>query len=175
MRFDDFGRFGEFGSRRRAVRGDDVPGDDRAPADRADRRDRPASRSNSNPDSHSHSHSDFDALARSLAGGDVSSVSVPLIVSGGVLVALIVLSFVYGWPLWAIIPCILALIVLVGAGFLRRPPVAPLELTSSERDRVRRVLDEHGARSAVALVRALYPGESGVAATKTVRLLLERG
>lgn len=175
MRFDDFGRFGEFGSRRRAVRGDDAPGDDRGPADGADRRERPDSRSNSNSNPDSHSDFDFDALARSLAGGDASSVSVPLIVSGGVLVALIVLSFVYGWPLWAIIPCILALIILVGAGFLRRPPVAPLELTSSERDRVRRVLDEHGARSAVALVRALYPGESSVAATKTVRLLLERG
>lgn len=117
---------------------------------------------------------DFDALARSLAGTDHSSVSVPLVVAAGVLVALTALSLMYGWPLWAGILCIVALVALMGAAMLRRPPVAPLELTSHERDRVRRVLDEHGARAAVALVRALYPGESGAAATKTVRLLLER-
>ncbi|WJY99115.1 hypothetical protein CHAN_02420 [Corynebacterium hansenii] len=118
---------------------------------------------------------DFDALARSLAGGDHASVSVPLVAAAGVLVALTALSFMYGWPLWAGILCIAGLVALMIAAMLRRPPVAPLELTSHERDRVRRVLDEHGVRAAVALVRALYPGESSVAATKTVRLLLERG
>ncbi|MFD5867979.1 hypothetical protein ACFWGD_05095 [Corynebacterium sp. NPDC060344] len=118
---------------------------------------------------------DFDALARSLSGGDASSVSVPLIVSGGVLVALLVLSLVYGWPVWAPILCVIGLVVLMGVAKLRRPPVAPLELTSSERDRVRRVIAEHGVRPAVALVRALYPGESSVAAVKTVRQVLERG
>lgn len=165
MRFDDFGRFGEFGSRRHAAADD---GFDPGPAPDPDQGPR------SRPEPDAGSDFDFDALARSLTGGDHSSVSVPLVVAGGVLVALTVLALVYGWPLWAGILCILGLVVLVGVGMLRRPPVAPLELTSSERDRVRRVLDEHGARSAVALVRALYPGESSVAATKTVRLLLER-
>ena len=47
-------------------------------------------------------------------------------------------------------------------------------MAERDRDRVRRVLGEHGVRPAVALVRALYPGESSAAAVKTVRLLLER-
>ena len=117
---------------------------------------------------------DFEALARSLEGGDGASAGVPLIAAGGVFLALTVLAFVYGWPLWATALCVLALVAVAAAGMLRRPPVAPLELTSSERDRVRRVLGEHGVRPAVALVRALYPGESSAAAVKTVRLLLER-
>ena len=160
MRFDDFDESGE----PRGPREPAGPGERRGPGRGSD--------SGSGPDSDS--TFDFEALARSLEGGDGASAGVPLIVAGGVFLALTVLAFVYGWPLWAIIPCILALIILVGAGFLRRPPVAPLELTSSERDRVRRVLGEHGVRPAVALVRALYPGESSAAAVKTVRLLLER-
>lgn len=118
---------------------------------------------------------DFDlaAFTRSL-DGDAAGFGVWSIIAGGVLVALTVLAFVYGWPLWTVIPCILGLVVMGVVGMLRRPPVAPLELTAVERERVRRVLDEHGARAAVALVRALYPDESSVAATKTVRLLLER-
>lgn len=120
------------------------------------------------------SDADFDALARSFAGDDRQSAGVPLIIAGGVLVGLAVLALVYGWPLWSLLLCILGLLVVAGIGLLRRPPVAPLELTSSERDRVRRVLDEHGVRPAVALVRALYPGESSAAATMTVRILAGR-
>ena len=81
----------------------------------------------------------------------------------------------YSWPLWTTILFVILLAVVAALGFLRRPPVAPLELTAGERERVRRVLDEHGLRPAVALVRALYPNESGIAAAKTVQQLLARG
>lgn len=58
--------------------------------------------------------------------------------------------------------------------YTRRPPVAPLELTQGERERVRCVLSEHGIRPAVTLVRALYPEESPAAAARTVKLLSDR-
>ena len=160
MRFDDFDESGE----PREPREPAGPGERRGPGRGSD--------SGSGPDSDS--TFDFEALARSLEGGDGASAGVPLIVAGGVFLALTVLAFVYDWPLWATALCVLALVAVAAAGMLRRPPVAPLELTSSERDRVRRVLGEHGVRPAVALVRALYPGESSAAAVKTVRLLLER-
>lgn len=126
-------------------------------------------------DSHSSHHmADLEALARSLQSDPGTAVNVPVVVVSGIIVALIVLSFVYDWPLWLS----LLLIVLLGAvmvfSYSRRPPVAPLELTQSERERVRLVLKNHGVRPAVTLVRALYPGESPAAAARTVKLLSER-
>lgn len=126
-----------------------------------------------NSDRNADRNADFEALARSL-DGDRATASVPLIVGGGILVALAVLSFLYDWPIWGTVLVLLALACLLGVARLRRPPVAPLELTRSERERVERVLDEHGIRPAIALVRALYPGESAAAATKTVALFLQR-
>ncbi|WP_152680747.1 hypothetical protein [Corynebacterium vitaeruminis] len=117
---------------------------------------------------------DLEAIARSLQNDPGTAVNVPVVVTSGVIVAFIVLSFVYSWPLWIS----LGLIVLLGGvmvvSYTRRPPVAPLELTQAERERVRRVLTEHGIRPAVTLVRALYPEESPAAAARTVKLLSER-
>ena len=117
MRFDDFDESGE----PREPREPAGPGERRGPGRGSD--------SGSGPDSDS--TFDFEALARSLEGGDGASAGVPLIVAGGVFLALTVLAFVYGCPLWATALCVLALVAVAAAGMLRRPPVAPLELTSS--------------------------------------------
>ena len=81
----------------------------------------------------------------------------------------------FGIPNLFAVTVAVSLVALVLGARRRRPPVAPLELTASERERVRRVLREHGVRPAVALVRALYPGEPTSAAVKTVRLIADRG
>ncbi|MDO5030134.1 MAG: hypothetical protein Q4E11_06065 [Corynebacterium sp.] len=129
---------------------------------------------NSKRNSDDHNMADLDAIARSLQNDPGTAVNVPVVVTSGVIVALIVLSFAYSWPLWIS----LALIVLLGAvmvvSYTRRPPVAPLELTQTERERVRRVLRAHGTRAAITLVRGLYPEESPAAAARTVKLVSER-
>ncbi len=129
---------------------------------------------NGESDNKRHQMADLEAIARSLQNDPGTAVNVPVVVTSGVIVAFIVLSFVYSWPLWIS----LGLIVLLGGvmvvSYTRRPPVAPLELTQAERERVRRVLTEHGIRPAVTLVRALYPEESPAAAARTVKLLSER-
>nr|WP_162933161.1 hypothetical protein [Corynebacterium lactis] len=119
-------------------------------------------------------HADLEALARSLQADPGTSVNVPFIVAEGIVVALIVLSFVYSWPLWSSLVLIVALGVVAAVALSKRPPVAPLELTEAERQRVRRVVSEHGVRPAVTLVRGLYPEESTAAASRTVKLVVER-
>lgn len=113
-------------------------------------------------------------LDRALEGGQ-GGYDIVAIILGGVLVAVLIWSIIYGWGWWVAVLCALALVALVLGARRGRPPVAPLELTASERERVRRVLREHGVRPAVALVRALYPGEPTSAAVKTVRLIADRG
>lgn len=129
---------------------------------------------NGESDNKRHQMADLEAIARSLQNDPGTAVNVPVVVTSGVIVAFIVLSFAYAWPLWIS----LGLIVLLGAvmvvSYTRRPPVAPLELTQGERERVRSVLSEHGTRPAITLVRALYPKESPAAAARTVKLLSDR-
>lgn len=97
------------------------------------------------------------------------------IIGSAILLAIIIWVFMFGWALLIIVPCVIGFALLFWRTRRRRPPVAPLELTAAERARVRRVLDEHGVRPAISLVRALYPGESTAAAVKTVRLIADRG
>lgn len=120
------------------------------------------------------SEDEFQRLAQSLHHDSGTHVNVPFVIAAGVVVALIALSFVYSWPLWVSIGLIVLLGVLSAFSMYRRPPVAPLELTASERSRVELVLKDHGVRPAVALVRALYPSESPASANRTVKIILER-
>lgn len=119
-------------------------------------------------------YADLEALARSLQADPGTSINVPAVVAEGVVVAMIVLSFVYSWPLWTSLVLVVLLGLVMVVSYTRRPPVAPLELTQSERERVRLVLDSHGVRPAISLVRALYPDESPAAAARTVKLLSDR-
>lgn len=116
---------------------------------------------------------DFDALARSIRGEEHSVRVWPILMSG-IIIALIVLSFIYRWAPWLTIGLVALLGVVVAAAYFQRPPAAPVELTAGERDRVTRVLEEHGTRTAVALVRALYPTEPNAAAMRAVQQLAAR-
>ena len=129
---------------------------------------------NGESDNKRHQMADLEAIARSLQNDPGTAVNVPVVVTSGVIVAFIVLSFAYTWPLWISLGLIVLLGVVMVVSYTRRPPVAPLELTQGERERVRRVLSEHGIRPAVTLVRALYPEESPAAAARTVKLLSDR-
>lgn len=129
---------------------------------------------NSKRNSDDHNLADLDAIARSLQTDPGTAVNVPVVVTSGVVVALIVLSFAYSWPLWISLGLIVLLGVVMVVSYTRRPPVAPLELTQTERERVRRVLGAHGTRAAITLVRGLYPEESPAAAARTVKLVSER-
>lgn len=117
---------------------------------------------------------ELEALARSLQHDPGTTLNVPFVLVTGVVVALIVLSFSYQWPLWSSLGLLLVLAVVLVVAFLRRPPVAPVELTLQERQRVQRVVTEHGPRPAISLVRALYPKEHPAAAVRTVKLIVER-
>ena len=116
---------------------------------------------------------DFAAFTRSL-NGDTAGFGVWSIAAAGVFLALTIMSFWYGWPGWARMLCVIALLAVALLPLFNRQPVAPVELTAAERERVERVLGEHGPRSAIALVRALYPGEPSASAARTVRMLVER-
>lgn len=114
------------------------------------------------------------ALARSLQHDSGTYINVPFVIVAGVVVALIVLSFLYDWPLWSSLLLIVLFGVVSAVTFARRPVVAPLELTAAERERVELVLVEHGVRPAIMLVRGFYPSESSAAATRTVKIVAER-
>lgn len=114
------------------------------------------------------------ALARSLQHDPGTHINVPFVAVSGIVVALIVLSFIYDWPLWVSLVLIVVFGIVSVVTFSRRPAVAPLELTASERERVERVLSEHGVRPAVTLVRGLYPSESSASAARTVKIVAER-
>lgn len=129
---------------------------------------------NSEHNSDDYNVAKLEAIARSLQNDPGTVVNVPVVVTSGVIVALIVLSFVYSWPLWISLGLIVLLGIVMVVAYSRRPPVAPLELTQKERERVRRVLGEHGTRAAITLVRGLYPEESPAAAARTVKLVSER-
>lgn len=132
-----------------------------------------AGRGDGPPNRSSDGEFDFAAFQRSLNPESPVAAGLPVIIVGGVFLALTILSFWYGWPLWARLLCLFGLLAASLIPLIDRQPVAPIELTAQERLRVVRVLDEHGARSAVALVRALYPGEPSASATRTVRMLIE--
>ncbi len=153
----------------RVDRGHGAPGAGDAPDDHGAR--------GSRGDAHGHGEADLEQLRRldrALEGGQTGH-DVAGIIIAAVLIAVLIWTVVYGWAWWLGVLCVAGLGVLAWRARRRRPPVAPLELTAAERERVRRVLDEHGVRPAVALVRALYPGEPTSAAVKTVRLIADRG
>lgn len=133
-----------------------------------------AQESSRKPSESPFSDNEFERLAQSLHHDSGTHVNVPFVIAAGIVVALIALSFVYSWPLWASIGLIVALGVLSAVSMYKRPPVAPLELTANERTRVERVLKDHGVRPAIALVRGLYPEESPASANRTVKIILER-
>lgn len=119
-------------------------------------------------------HATLEALARSLQKDTGTDVNVPLVIAEGILVALLIFSFVYSWPVWSSLLLVVLVGVVVVVSLSRRPAVAPLELTAAERERVRRVVKEHGVRPAVTLVRGLYPDEPPATASRTVKLVMER-
>ncbi len=129
-------------------------------------------RGNSQPDLGS-GNAEFEMLAKQLAN-DGNTFDLSVVVLGGVLVALIVLSLLYSWPSWIIAILFVIAVALIVVKLRRRSPVAPVELTASERQRVQRTLQEHGIRPAITLVKAMYPTESHAAAVLTVRNLLQR-
>lgn len=111
------------------------------------------------------------ALDDALEGRRAKGPRITGIIITGALLAVLIWTVVYRWPWPVALVCLLGLALVGLAALRRRPPVAPVELTAGERDRVRRVLGEHGVRPAIALVRALYPEESAAAAIATVRLI----
>ncbi|MBV7294755.1 hypothetical protein KRX51_02320 [Corynebacterium sp. TAE3-ERU12] len=113
-------------------------------------------------------------LERSLQPEENTHPNLKWVILASLAIAVIAWTFVYHWSVWVAVLGVAVLVAIMIAATRRRPPVAPVELTAQERDRVRRVMDEHGLRAAVALVRALYPEEHPAAAVAAVNLIARR-
>lgn len=120
---------------------------------------------------------DLDRLRkmdRELSGSESSGPPLALIIPAALLLAVLAWTIFYGWPWWVGALCVLALIGLGVIALRRRGPVPPIELTADQRDRVGRVLQEHGLRPAVNMVKGWYPDESTASAVAAVHLVARR-
>lgn len=117
---------------------------------------------------------DLERLRRmdaELSTPERSTPKLALVIPTALLLAVLAWTIFYGWPWWVAVLCVLGLFGLGAVALRRRGPVPPVELTADQRERVGRVLKEHGLRPAVNLVKGWYPDESTASAVAAVQLV----